>query len=131
GERAAAVCGGACKANEREAMNLEIYSHVFEGSSLTTIMYKGRPCWIARDVGAWLGYSRGGNRLADKVRGEWGEEFIAGADYESIAGKDLRDLKELIAQTTDSGVCAIGTNVNALMVLFEPGLHLVLAKTSK
>jgi hypothetical protein len=43
----------------------------FEGRALTTLTYKGRPAWIAREVGAVMGYSHGGKRLANKITGDW------------------------------------------------------------
>jgi hypothetical protein len=46
----------------------------FEGSTLTTLRYQGRPCWIAREVGTLLGYAQAGKRLATKVTGDWSEE---------------------------------------------------------
>ena len=100
----------------------------FEGKPLTTLTCKGRPAWVARQVGATLGYANSGKRLANKIAGDWAEEFIDGHDYLVLRGEDLAAFKEL---AKDSPV-AVSSRVNrGLLILFESGLHLVLAKTNK
>jgi len=99
----------------------------FEGKPLTTIFYRNRPCWIAREVGQAVGYARGGERLVTKITNEWNEEFIDGHDYIVIAGEELADFKALLQLHTDS----VGSRAKHLLLLFEPGLHLTLAKTNK
>ncbi len=100
----------------------------FEGKPLTTLTCKGRPSWVARQVGAALGYANAGKRLANKIAGDWADEFIEGHDYLVLRGEDLAAFKEL---AKDSPV-AVSSRVNrGLLILFETGLHLVLAKTSK
>lgn len=100
----------------------------FEGKPLTVIEYKGRPVWIAKEVGLLLGYSNDGGRLVDKITAEWADEFIDGQDVIRLTGPDLRDFKELAVDTTDS----VGSKANrALMLLTESGVNLVCIKTEK
>lgn len=116
----------------------------FEGRALTTITYKGKPAWIARDVGAALGYEQDGRRLVNLIRDEWADEFIDGADYALIAGKDLRDLKAALAtghaervqsNTTDPESRGqselLGSRARSVLVLFESGVYAVCLKTDK
>lgn len=107
---------------------LTCISSNFEGTALTTITYRGRPAWIAREVGAAIGYSHGGKRLPNKVAGDWAAEFIDGHDYVMLEGDDLATFKAAVGEGTGS----VPSKTNrAVLLLFEPGLHLVLAKTNK
>lgn len=99
----------------------------FEGNPLTTIFYKNRPCWIAREVGNAMGYARNGERLITNIAKEWNDEFIEGHDFVIISGSELADFKALFELHTDS----VGSRAKHLLLLFEPGLHLALAKTNK
>jgi len=98
----------------------------FEGKPFTTTLYKGQPCWIAREVGVALGYSDGGRRLVNKVGKEWADEFIEGRDYTMIVGEELKQFRELAEVDTDS----VSTYAPQILVLYESGIHLVLAKTA-
>ncbi len=99
----------------------------FEGHPVTTLTYNDNPAWIAREIGNAIGYARRGERLVTKVTGEWKHEFIAGTDFVVLEGEDLCDLKEVLGQHTES----VGSRARHLVLLLEPGLHLVLAKTNK
>ena len=108
--------------------DLTCITKTFEGSPLTTLTYRGRPAWIAREVGAAIGYSHGGKRLPNKVTGDWNAEFIEGHDYMLLAGEDLAAFKAARFEGTES----VPSKANrGILILFEPGLHLVLAKTNK
>ena len=107
---------------------LTCISSNFEGTALTTITYRGRPAWIAREVGAAIGYSQGGKRLATKLTGDWAEEFIEGHDFMLLQGADLTAIRDGWPEGTEP--VPLRSNRGALL-LFEPGLHLVLAKTNK
>lgn len=110
-------------------MNSELMciTNDFEGSALTTMTYRGRPAWIAREVGAAIGYSHGGKRLANKITGDWADEFIEGHDFAVLAGDELAAFKALLEPGTDS----VPGRTAAMLILYESGLHLVLAKTNK
>jgi len=99
----------------------------FEGSPLTTLTYKGRPAWIAREVGAAIGYSHGGKRFATKITGAWASEFIADQDFAIIKGDELVAAKQVLEPGTDS----VPGRTSALLLLFETGLQLALIKTNK
>lgn len=97
----------------------------FAGRPLNVFSIDGRPAWIARELGAALGYAQTGKRLVSRIRDEWSEEFIAGHDYAFLSGTDLAAVKDIVAADV------ISPATPSLLVLFEPGLHLVLVKTSK
>lgn len=99
----------------------------FEGAPLTTLTLHGRPAWIAREVGAAVGYSHGGKRLANKIGGDWSDEFIEGVDHQVLRGPQLALLKDALPPGTES----VPPRASALLVLFESGLHLALTKTNK
>ena len=101
----------------------------FEGQTLTTLTYEGRPCWLARDIGRVLGYSRGGRRLVAKISGWWSDNFIEGYDYTVLRGEALEDFKAAML-VGDTGTRP-STNIRVLMLLFEPGLRSVCEWTSK
>ena len=97
----------------------------FGGRPLNVLSSDGRPAWIARELGAALGYAQVGKRLVSRIRDEWAEEFIPGHDYAFLSGTDLAAVKDIVAADE------ISPATPSLLVLFEPGLHLVLVKTSK
>ncbi len=101
----------------------------FEGQTLTTLIYEGRPCWIAREIGRVLGYSRGGRRLPAKIAGWWSDNFIEGYHYTVLRGEELEDFKASML-VGDTGTKP-SKNLRVLMLLFEPGLRLVCDWTSK
>ena len=56
------------------------YDLVFEKHGVTAIVYKGRVCWIAREIGRLLGYGNDGKRLVTLILRKWRDEFIAGEE---------------------------------------------------
>ena len=100
----------------------------FEGHKLTTLEYKGRPAWIAREVGTAIGYAQNGKRLATRITCEWSDELIDGHDFSVIKGHELQQLQELLNQGYPSGTFK---NSKSLTVLFESGVHIALLKTKK
>ena len=105
----------------------------FEGHSVTTITYKGRPCWLVKEVGQVLGYAKKG--ITKRISDEWSDEFTDGEEVITLRGEELSSFKELYQhvaeQVPGDGTCPIGANANAVRLLTEPGLYLVLAKTNK
>ena len=99
----------------------------FEGKTLTILTWKGKPAWIASEVGAALGYAQRGGRLVTLITRDWSEEFIYGHDYVMVTGDELAALKAALEPATD----AVGGRTAHLTLLLEPGLHLVLTKTGK
>lgn len=117
-------------------MNNRALTHTtsdFEGTPLTTITYKGRPAWIAREIGAAVGYSEGGKQLVRNITGDWANEFVDDDDFVSIAGAELADIKEALRPGGDFplGESTLSSRASALVLLFEPGLNIALMKTNK
>lgn len=102
--------------------------NVFEDKPLTTLTVHGRPAWIAREVGAAIGYAQRGKRFATKISGDWSNEFMEGQDYQVLSGSELRLFNKLWAEGTGTG--PFRSN-RGLLILFESGLHLALVKTHK
>ncbi|WP_373047201.1 Bro-N domain-containing protein [Vulgatibacter sp.] len=96
----------------------------FEGQTLVTFTVNGRPCWIARDVGALLGYADDGRRLPSKIAGDWSEELIEGQDFAILTGSELEAFKQAALDTE-----SVPSRAPSLLLLFETGLHLVCLKT--
>ena len=71
----------------------------FEGCEITTLTYRGKPAWIAREIGAAIGYSHGGKRLAGNITSDWASEFIEGHDYVLLTGSELADFREVFKGT--------------------------------
>ena len=101
----------------------------FEGKTLTTFTHQGRPCWIARDIGRVLTYSRDGRRLVSKILGSWAGELIESHDYAVLRGDDLDEFK--LSMLLGATSAARSQFERRLVLLFEPGLHLVLNRTFK
>ncbi len=99
----------------------------FEHHPITTLTYKDQPAWIAREIGSAIGYSHGGKRFANKVTGDWSDEFLLGIDYIVVEGDDLAAFKAADELGTES----VPSRTRSLVLLFESGLHLGLIKTRK
>ncbi len=104
---------------------LATYINDFEGEPLATVTYKEHLCWVCRQIGRRLGYADG--RLVTLIRREWASEFVEGRDYIILRGDDLAALKAMLGLATSD----VPSRTPRLMLLLEPGLHLVLAKTDK
>jgi prophage antirepressor-like protein len=102
-----------------------LLQHHFENRRLNVLSIGGRPAWIARELGEAIGYALSGKRLIARIREAWAPEFIEGHDFASLTGGDLAQVKGLVEPDV------IDPRTPSLLVLFEPGVHLVLTKTSK
>ena len=99
----------------------------FEGEPLTTMTWDGKPAWVAREIGRRLEYAAGGKRLVTRITREWSSEFIEGKDYVLLSGDELAAFKAGVGLGTPE----VPSRAGGLMLLLEPGLHLVLTKTNK
>jgi hypothetical protein len=102
---------------------LDTFTREFEGKPLATIVWQGRPMWIARHIGALLGYAGHGERLVHRVLGEWNAELEEGEDYLFLDGVPLSALRSLGREEIEPDPRA------SVLVLLGSGLHLVLSKT--
>ena len=99
----------------------------FEEHPITTVTYRDKPAWIARQIGHAIGYAQQGKRFVTRITGAWGIEFIEGRDYVVLTGAELELFKSLLQLGTDP----VPSRAPSLLLLFESGLHLALTKTSK
>lgn len=112
---------------EPSSVLLESFIKDFEGISITNILYRGRLCWIANEVGEAIGYGQDGKVLSDNIRKKWADEFEIGHHYAVISGNELVEFKKVLQVTGQRPV----TCAPSLTLLFEPGLNLVFDKTTK
>lgn len=101
--------------------DLKLHMFEFEGRPIHTLTVGGRPAWVAREVGAVLGYTNGGKRLAGKITQDWAEDFVAGKDFAMLVGAELAAVK---AQGD-----VVSPSAKGVLILFESGLHMALVKT--
>ena len=101
----------------------------FEGQTLVTLTYEGRPCWVAVEIGRILGYSRDGRRLIHKINDKWHDDLVEDHDYTVLRGDELEQFKASML-VGDTGARR-KKHRPPMMLLFEPGLHLVLSKSGK
>ncbi len=106
-------------------MELSCLTLDFEGKPLTTLTVNGRPAWLAREIGVGLGYAHRGDRFVSKLSGEWSGEFVDGLDVARLTGPELAALKVAL------GHDRIPAATTKLVVLFETGVYLAVAKTDK
>jgi hypothetical protein len=99
----------------------------FEGEPLPFFTYNGQLATVLRQLGRRFGYARDGERLVTNVMEEWASEFQEGKHWVRVEGDDLAALKALDGLPT-SGV---GSRAPQVVLLLEPGIHLVLLKTQK
>jgi len=98
-------------------------SYQFEGHHLTQVEYQGQPCWIAREVGAALGYDKGGGRFSQKITSAWAAEFTDGQDYHRLSGPELASLAALL-DAPESGASRHGGLRYQILLLTESGVWL-------
>lgn len=106
-------------------MELTCLTLDFEGKPLNTLTVRGRPAWPAREVAVGLGYGHKGDRFVSKLAGEWAGEFVEGLDIARVTGLELAILKEQL------GPQVIPPTATKIVVLFETGVYLAVAKTDK
>lgn len=105
-----------------------VHRDTFDDYPVNVMFYRGRACWIARDVGSAIGYGHSGKRLVTQIRGEWSGEFVVGSDYDIIRDQDIHDLRDALRA---QGVVMFPPNIRSIVVLYEPGIHLACLKTDK
>lgn len=104
----------------------------FDGHPITTILYKDQPVWIAREVGAALGYEDEGKRLTTKITGDWSDEFIKDIDVLTIQNGELQELKHAIFAGTGQVPANLASSmVRSLTLLTQSGIYLACLKTHK
>jgi prophage antirepressor-like protein len=100
----------------------------FEGHRVTTVIFEGRPAWIAAQVGEALGYAEG-RHLVDKIAASWRDDFIDGTDFEILSNGRLAKFRADSGESQESPPREGGAR--SLTILYESGLHLALLRTRK
>lgn len=101
--------------------SLSTFIKPFNGSNVTTIMFKGAPYWIGRDVGAVMGYGADGKGLIDMIGREWADEFADGKEILILKGEDLRAFKSALG---DQKAQEVGVYYSpTLLLLSESGIY--------
>ena len=99
----------------------------FEGEPLPFFTYRGQLATVLKQLGKRLSYARDGERLVNNVMDDWSSEFEEGKHWVRLDGDDLAAFKVMYVLHT----AGVSSNTPQLIVLLEPGIHLVLLKTSK
>jgi len=99
----------------------------FEGAPLPVFEVDGRPHWIAMQVGAALGYGKGGGELVGMISGEWKAEFTD-KDRCVLTGKNLKEFKAL---TGLDGESPFSQHTRHLMLLTESGVTIATTLSRK
>ena len=99
----------------------------FPGQPFAGYYFRGRPCWIASDVGRVLGYAKEGRALINIMRDDWGE-MVAGTDVDTLSGHDLAEFKASLVDGQKNWSSKIN---RSLTVLYQSGLDMVCVKTEK
>jgi len=96
-----------------------------DGGTLTLVEHDGRPAFIARQLGALLGYGIDGARLVKSIRHDWRDELVEGVDYVIVDGEALDEVKASL------GTATVPSRAPSLMLLTESGLYAALLLTRK
>lgn len=110
----------------------EILDSVFEGNSLTTIVYNDKVMWFAPEISRALGY-KNTRKVSNLIRQEWSDEFIEGehfivknvSEFEGPYYGPSKDRAEL------ENTSYVFSKARRVMLLTEPGVDLVILKTRK
>lgn len=110
----------------------------FEGHPLTVLWREGKPYWIAREVGAAMGYEDG-SKLVDLIGDEWADEFIEGTDFVRVSGAAAAEILRAVgandsgenAETTNPRNSGNGRGARRVLLLSESGVNLAAIKTRK
>lgn len=112
---------------------IEHMMNEFEGNNVSTITYKGRPCWLVKEIGEVLGYPPQG--LVKRILDEWANEVEDGVEIAKLSGKELDEFRSvyngLHVAIPGNGTAKLSPKARSITLLYEPGLYLVLAKTNK
>lgn len=86
----------------------------------------GRPACLAGQLGLALDYPDRGLALARRISGAWSGGFAPGETHRVLRGDELRALRRRL---TEHGADPLGARARSAMVLFAPGVHLVLSRS--
>lgn len=99
----------------------------FENFNINTVLFNGKPCWVAKDIGNVLEYSNEGKGLTELISGKWSDEFVKGEHLDVLRGQELVDFKKVLDGVVPKSVARI----SQLSILYEPGVYLVCLNTQK
>lgn len=89
----------------------------FNGHPLHTIIWNGKTCWIASEIGEILNYSNISKIISNCIENEGFENTI---EYEILRKENLKDF---IATLRDSSNILMNTKIRNLAILYEEGLY--------
>lgn len=98
----------------------------FEGCSLTTTLCGEKLGWFVHEIEAIIGSGQDDRNLADKIIGDWSAEIIEGYDFVLFGGEENSAFKGSHRRVDDPTLTDATT-----MILFEPGLSIVVAKMNR
>jgi len=73
--------------------SVDVACYDFRGHPVRRLTFRDELAFVAREVGAALGYEEAGKRFASKVTGDWSNELKEGVHWHRVKGEELRRLK--------------------------------------
>ena len=98
----------------------------FEGKTVHTFVWNGRPCWVAGEIAEAIGYEDPSATVRHCIEAE---EFEPGFEYEVLKGGDLNRFKEMANFVIEFN--PITNKTRNLTIFYEEGLYGFLAYTDK
>ena len=96
----------------------------FKGTNICTVLWKGKPCWIAIQIAKLTGYEEASKAISHCMSIE---EFEIGIDYEMLKGNDLKKFKTLLS----SNNVEIIKFAPKIIIFYEEALYGFLQFTEK
>ena len=96
----------------------------FKGTNICTVLWKGKPCWIAIQIAKLTGYEEASKAISHCMSIE---EFQVGIDYEMLKGSELKKFKTLL----NSNNLEIIKYAPKIIIFYEEALYGFLQFTEK
>ena len=87
----------------------------FNGNSIYTFMWKGRPCWMATDIARAFEYIDPSRTINNCIKSEHFEEEF---EYEILEGSNLRLFKDIVGDTISNK-----ERIARLTIFYKDGLY--------
>ncbi len=101
---------------------LILTTQIFDEMNIHAVRWRGKPCWIASEIAEAAGLKKPSDAIWQFLKEE--SYLKEGADFETIRGKDLEDLKTLVSDTSSQNVICFKqiAFVSQLTLFYETAL---------
>ncbi|MGL4741377.1 MAG: BRO-N domain-containing protein [Sarcina sp.] len=101
--------------SESNEVKSEMIVKNFNGYDIYTLIWNGKPCWIALEIAKILGYSRPSIAINQCIKGE---EFKKGIDYDILVGEEAREVIQPICDTH----IGYRKHISTITIFYKSGL---------